>query len=269
MIPRAAHRLEAALRLERLETTLSLSRQRLPRPARLYTTPSKSARAPGLAQAPAQLPSQDYPGFLSQPPKEYTPQSRTASLGDEIGGFLHRRIPYTILPAPLPNDRSSDQNEHWYTDSRTQELLGVMDACLHNLYDVPRAKHIFEGIREKIGNPALDTRVYNAFLEAFVDSAVKDDSNRKYWVQNTWELYDVLENGREKHEPDENTYAIMLLAWYRLVLYHLLHRPLFIFLFSKVQPRIIKTRGRCRCGRPPAPPHTNHRPQTIHLTHCR
>ena len=92
-----------------------------------------------------------------------------------------------------------------------------MDACLHNLYDVPRAKSIFERMRERVGNPALETRVYNAFLEAYVNMAgsQQGSSQRHYWVESAWELFDALESGREKHEPNASTYAIMLIAWNR------------------------------------------------------
>ena len=211
MIPRAAHRLEASLRLE---TTLLSSRQSLPRPARLYSTPSKRALAPAFATA--QSPRSDHSGFLSQPLPGHSGELRNGSLGKELESFFHRQIPYTIIPAPLPSDRSSDANGIWFTDSATQDLLGVMDACLHNLYDVPRAKSIFERMREKTGNPVLETRIYNAFLEAYINMAAsRDNPQRHYWLENAWDLFDVLESGSEKHEPNPRTYAIMLLAWHR------------------------------------------------------
>jgi DNA-directed RNA polymerase len=211
MIPRAAHRLEATLRLE---TTLLSSRQNLPRPARLYSTPSKRALA--TAVATAQIPRTEYPGYFPQPPPENSAEPRNGSLGHQLEGFLHRRLPYTIIPTPLPSDQSSDANSIWFTDSATQDLLGVMDACLHNLYDVRRARSIFERMREKIGNPALETRIYNAFLEAYIDMAASiENSGRRYWVKSAWELYDILESGSENHEPNDKTYAIMLLAWHR------------------------------------------------------
>jgi DNA-directed RNA polymerase, mitochondrial len=207
MIPRAART------TLRLETTLLSSRQSLPRPARLYSTPSK--RAQSLASATATVPQPEYPGFVSQssPPNSTEPRS---GFGHELEGFLQRRIPYTILPTPLPSDQTSDTNELWYSSGATQDLLGVMDACLHNLYDVPRAMSIFERMREKKRNPALETHIYNAFLEAYIDMAGSQGmDDRHYWIQNAWELYGALESGREKHEPNARTYAIMLIAWLR------------------------------------------------------
>jgi DNA-directed RNA polymerase len=205
MIPRAARR---------LETTLLSSRQSLPRPFRLYSTPTKRVNAPGLATVQVQR--QDYPNFLKSTAPEAPLDSRVDSLGNELEGFLKRRMPYTILPTPLPTDRSSDINDFWYTDSPTQDLLAVMDACLHNMYDVPRAKSIFDRMREKIGNPALEPRVYNAFLEAYLNLATaKDVENKEYWVETAWDLYNVMESGREKIEPTASTYATMLLLWHR------------------------------------------------------
>lgn len=205
MIPRATQA------ISRLETTLLASRQRLPRPARLYSTPSKTAHAPALATL--QNPKPDYPGFL---PQDSLEEQGNYTLRHQLEGLFHRRVPYTILPTPLPSDVSSDANDVYFTNSTTQDLLGVMDACLHNLYDVNRARSIFDRMREKVGNPSLEPRIYNAFLEAYIDMAgIKDVSNRHYWVESAWEIYDVLESGTEKHQPNASTYAIMLLAWHR------------------------------------------------------
>lgn len=206
MIPRAA---------QRLETTLLSSRQSLPRPSRLYSTPSKRVNA---ALATAQAQRQDFPDFPQHLTPETPLEARNGTLGNELEGFLKRRAPYTILPTPLPSDRSSDINNFWYTDSPTQDLLAVMDACLHNMYDVPRAKTIFDRMREKVGNPALETRVYNAFLEAYLNLATtKEAGNKEYWVENAWDLYAAMESGKEKIEPNANTYASMLLFWHRYV----------------------------------------------------
>ncbi|TFK37583.1 hypothetical protein BDQ12DRAFT_591021, partial [Crucibulum laeve] len=139
MISRAARR---------FETTLLSSRQSLPRPARLYSTPSKKRDAPALATA--QVPRPDYPAFLTPSSSEqYGQQQQKSPAGfyNELESFLNRPMPYTIIPTPLPHDRTSEQHEHWYADTVTQDLAAVMDACLHNLYDVPRAMGIFERLR--------------------------------------------------------------------------------------------------------------------------
>ncbi|KAF5375440.1 hypothetical protein D9615_007971 [Tricholomella constricta] len=203
MIPRA---------VSRLETTLLSSRQSLPRPARLYSTPSKKANAPALATVQVLQP--DYPSFLHQPQAEKPLESRKVSLENELANFLQRSAPYTILPTPLPSDRSSPVNDMFYPDSTTQDLLSVMDACLHNLYDLPRAKGIFERLRAKPGNPALSTRVYNAFLEAYLTIA-STRGPKDVFLEYTWELYEALESGREKFVPDATTYSLMLIAHHR------------------------------------------------------
>lgn len=195
----------------RLETTLvSCSRQALPRPARLYSTPSKRANGPALA-TPA--PSEEYPPFM---PAAGSSQERTAAQV-EMEGFLRRRTPYTILPTPLPDDQSSALNDFYFTDSPTQDQLSVMDACLHGLYDVPRAKHIFERLLDSgKGEALLDARVYNSLLAAYLDMASsKETRDGSAWLEEAWALYDAMESERDKVRPTANTYALMLLAWLR------------------------------------------------------
>ena len=204
------------LTARRLETTwLPYSRQSLPRPARLYSTPSRRNNAP--ASALATQPHAGYPEFMPTVEKrrpELFPQT------SDMKSFLGRRIPYTILPTPLPDDRSSPLNEMYFIRSPTQDLLSVMGACLHNLYDVPRAKQIFERLRKSdIGVTLLDARQYNAFLNAYVEmAATKDVENRARWLEDAWSLFDVMERGTEKVLPTAGTYAVMLLSWLRYVL---------------------------------------------------
>ncbi|KAH7882209.1 hypothetical protein F5I97DRAFT_1777213, partial [Phlebopus sp. FC_14] len=140
MIPRtSAHRLETTL--------VSYSRQRLPRPARLYSTPSKKANAPASAFAQVQVPHSDYPPYIPTS-REPLIEGGNASFVNDMQGFLKRRVPYTILPTPLPgNQVPTALNTFYFMDSPTQDQLAVMDACLHNLYDVPRAKQVFERLR--------------------------------------------------------------------------------------------------------------------------
>lgn len=102
----------------------------------------------------------------------------------------------------------------------------MVDACLHNLYDVPRAKHIFTRLRDQKGNPVLVTRLYNSLLEAYVGMAsLPNTDNKENWLNDAWDLYDDMENGREVdlHSkphvlPNAGTYAVMLTTWHRCVL---------------------------------------------------
>lgn len=194
-------------------TLVSYSRQRLPRPARLYSTPSKKASAPAAAFAQVPLPHPDYPPLLAQ--RELTVEESSHLFA--MQGFLKRRTPYTILPTPLPDDRASSLNSFYFTDSPTQDQLAVMDACLHNLYDVPRAKQVFHQLRaSKSGEPLLESRIYNSFLEAYIGMAcIKEPEDRSLWVEEAYQLYDIMEKGIEKVHPTASTYALMLLAWRR------------------------------------------------------
>ena len=193
-----------------LETTLlSCSRQALPRPARLYSTPSTARRNAHLAQ--------------SLPPQPELPPYMSKSTGqaDAIGpedmhSFLRRNTPYTLLPTPLPTDQhSSYLNDLYFTDSTTQDSLAVIDACIHNHYDIPRAKQVFETLRKSLkAEVVLDIRLYNSLLEAFiVMAAMKDQDNRLVWLEDAWTLFDSMETGMEAVVPNATTYAIMLSAW--------------------------------------------------------
>jgi DNA-directed RNA polymerase len=199
------------------ETTLvSYSRQNLPRPARLYSTPSKSRNAPAFAVPTVHAPV-DYPAFL--PRSQEASHDSNTPFREDMHGFLRRRVPYTILPTPLPADQTSNLNDFYFTDSPTQDLLAVIDACLHNFYDVPRAKQVFERLRKSTKADAmLDVRLYNSFLETFLSMAThKDPENKVLWLEDAWTLFDAMESGKEIAHPNATTYAIMLTAWLRFV----------------------------------------------------
>ncbi|KAL4063046.1 hypothetical protein V8B97DRAFT_2026531 [Scleroderma yunnanense] len=133
-----------------------------------------------------------------------------------MNSFLQRPPPYTILPPPLPDDKTSALNTFLFTDSPTYDQLAVMNACLQNSYDVPRAKEVFDRLRKTpTAEKLLDTRIYNSFLEAYVNMAATTPNDRVLWVEEAWELYRVLESEHERVHPSSQTYAIMLLAWLR------------------------------------------------------
>ncbi|OSD03827.1 DNA/RNA polymerase [Trametes coccinea BRFM310] len=130
--------------------------------------------------------------------------------------FLRRRSEYTILPTPVPED-STDETRLLFTDSTSQDLVAVMEACLHNLHDVPRAKQIFEGLRQSgRGDKLIDARLYNHFISAYIEMATsKDSAHRAVWLEDAWALYNDMEQSREHIQPNANTYALMLIAWLR------------------------------------------------------
>lgn len=189
-------------------TLLSYSRQALPRPARLYSTPSTPRRTSHLAQS---LPPQpELPPYMSKP----TDQNNVAG-SEDMYNFLKRGAPYTLLPTPLPSDQSSPLNDLYFTSSATQDSLAIIDACLRNNHDIPRAKQVFDTLRTSPkAEVHLETRVYNSFLEAFrVMATTKDPRSRLVWLDDAWSLFDSMEMGTESAAPNANTYAIMLATW--------------------------------------------------------
>ncbi|KAH8115023.1 DNA/RNA polymerase [Phellopilus nigrolimitatus] len=197
----------------KLETTLlSCSRQNLPRPARLYSSPSKRNQAPALATATAP-PVNDIPSYMTS--AQRTGSAASSVHMDGIHSFLRRRMPYTLLPPPLPDDTSSALNDFYFPDSPIQDSLAVIDACLHGCYDVPRAKFVFSQLREKRqGEAIVQPRLYNLFLESYLEMALeKDAQNGSTWLEDAWALYEAMENGEDKVAPAASTYAIMLKIW--------------------------------------------------------
>jgi len=204
---------------KKTETTLlSYSRQRLPRPARLYSTPTKRASAPAFDTITPSL-SDTYPAFLPAHPKfvESTGSIQGDSSTSDMHTYLRTRTPYTILPPPLPQDKHSGLNDYYYIDSPTRDIIAVMDACLHNGYDVPRAKAIFDDLRSKRAEQILHPRLYTAFVQAYLDMAIKEPEKRSLWVEDVWILLDSLFSGHEKVAVTTGAYALALVTWLRCV----------------------------------------------------
>lgn len=197
------------------DATLALwSRQNLPRPARfarLYSVPSRKLQAEALATA-SPPPVVDYPSYMPAPESSKT---ATGSQLDGVRGFLRQGIPYTFLPAPLPDDvaQSSQEHHYYYPTSQTQDSLAIIDACLHDCFDVPRARFVFKELRQRHRkDPLLEPRLYNLFLEKYLEMALeKDKKDRDYWLEELWSLYEAMENEQEV-ETTAGTYAIVAKA---------------------------------------------------------
>jgi DNA-directed RNA polymerase, mitochondrial len=196
---------------------LSYSRQRLPRPARLYSSPTKRASAHTFDAVSPSI-SDSFPAFLPAHPQLAAP---TGNVPDnptsDLHAFLRTRTPYTILPPPLPMDKDSDLNDLLYTDSPTQDKISVMDACLHNGYDVPRAKEIFDNLRARGAEQILHPRLYTAFVEAYLDMALREPHRKTLWVEDAWTLLDLLFSGNANVSVTSGAYALALVAWLRCV----------------------------------------------------
>jgi DNA-directed RNA polymerase len=210
MITRASRKLET--------TFVSVARQGLPRPAR-YSTPSKRVSAPALAHAP--MPAPDFPAYMPVPgPSSSSSTPPLPKYGvsaiEEMQAFLRRPQTFTTLPTPVPDGEARGADGPLFMDTPTQDRLSVVDACLHGLHDVPRAKTFFDLLRhERKGDPLLAPRLYNTILHAYLRMAEREDDNRALWVEEIWVLYDAMQKGLEgdKVQPTAGTYAVMLLCW--------------------------------------------------------
>ena len=208
----------------RLETTLSVSRQRLPRPFRLYSSPSRRNEAPATATTQTQLPL-DFPPFdptlviptssttLSTSPSSY--EVCGTPLSQLISQYLDRKPQLTILPTPLPPRSASVEGyDRWFKDSRSQDMAGIINACLHDLHDVPRAQKVFEHLRRKAGSSILGSGLYNSVLNAFFGMSMKDPTKKNHWAEETWKLYNIMESGQDDVLPTVKTYSIILALWH-------------------------------------------------------
>ena len=215
MIPRAARRLEA---------NLAVSRQRLPRPARLYSFSSKRNEAPATATAQP-TPQPDFPAFdpnffptgpSTTPSTSPSPYELAGTpLSNLILGFLDRKPQLTILPTPLPPGSPSVEGyDQWFKDSKSQDMAGIIDACLHDLYDVPRAQNVFDRLRQQAGSSILGSGLYNSMLNAFLGMSLKDPAKKNYWVEEAWKLYNIIESGEDDVQPSVRTYSIILALWH-------------------------------------------------------
>lgn len=197
---------------------LSYSPQRLSRTARLYSSPTKRANALAFDVVTPSTPD-SYPAFLPAHPKLADPTGNDQDNSDtsDMHTFLRSRTPYTILPPPRPLGEGSALNDLLYTDSRTQDLISVMDACLHNCYDVPRAKQIFDNLRAKGAEQIIHPRLYTAFVEAYLEMALKEPYKKSFWVEDAWTLLDSLFSGTKRVSVTSGAYALALVAWLRCV----------------------------------------------------
>ncbi|GJJ10389.1 hypothetical protein Clacol_004615 [Clathrus columnatus] len=177
---------------------------------RTYSSISKKSEAPASMLKP--LPQRHRPNFV---------QTQTHSPADgNLTSFLLRRAqePLTIVPIPLPDDTQSSTplHDYFFPDTRSQDLVAIMDTCLNDCYDVPRARDIFEATkkRNKV-RYLLNTQTYNKFLLAYAEMASRHELHQDEWLRETWLLFNKMEKGEERVVPNAETYVIMTLVWNR------------------------------------------------------
>ncbi|KAF8578733.1 DNA/RNA polymerase [Ramaria rubella] len=177
-----------------------------PRVVRRYSSASKIVEAAVSLQT---TPIRDLPPpFVPAVNSELFPLT-----GKSLTSFLRRGTPLTILPIPLPTDSTSNHiNDFFFPDSHSQDLLAIIDTCLNECYDVPRARDVFESMRiQGRGDFMLKIPIFNKFLQAYGTMAAKHEQHRGEWVQEAWLLFNRMEAGDEKAVPNAETYATMVL----------------------------------------------------------
>lgn len=162
--------------------------------------------------------------MLKPLPPRYNPnlaQTQTFSPPDgTLTSFLRRRAqePLTIVPIPLPDDATSSTplHDYFFPDTRSQDLVAIMDTCLNDCYDVPRARDIFEATRKRNKvKYLLNTQTYNKFLLAYSEMALRHEQHRDDWLREAWLLFTKMESGEERVVPNAESYVIMTLLWNR------------------------------------------------------
>jgi DNA-directed RNA polymerase len=137
---------------------------------------------------------------------------------DSMKSFLRRDNELTILSTPLPEGTSSNgsaiPDSDVFHDTHTQDKVAVIDACMHAQADVPRAKAIFDKLRDdRPTDPQLGVGLYNKMIHGYVKMAEKEQANRVYWVDEAWSLYSFMQENPQVVKPTAGIYSVMLQAW--------------------------------------------------------
>lgn len=134
-----------------------------------------------------------------------------------LNSFKDLRAPefLTVLPTPLPvSEQDATEHQRYFPDSSVMALMAIVDACLTNFHDIPRAQSLFADLRtdRKAAN-FMDVRIFNRFLHAYFSQAESPDTSsreaEKYRMQ-AWELYKSMVANEERAVPNPHTSALML-----------------------------------------------------------
>ena len=121
----------------------------------------------------------------------------------------------TVLPTPLPvGEQSAAEHQHYFPDSNAMALVAIVDACLTNYHDIPRAQSIFAELRrDRKATSFIDVRVFNRFLQAYftlAENPVTPLEEAEQYRMQAWELYKSMVENNETVEPNSHTSALML-----------------------------------------------------------
>jgi hypothetical protein len=121
----------------------------------------------------------------------------------------------TVLPTPLPvSEQAAVEHQRYFPDSGVMARVAIVDACLTNFHDVPRAESLFAELRrdQRAAN-FIDVRIFNRFLHAYFTLAENPNTSpkqaEKYRMQ-AWELYKSMVENEERVVPKSHTSACML-----------------------------------------------------------
>ena len=92
-------------------------------------------------------------------------------------------------------------------------MCTMVDACLHNLFDVPRAESVFQAMRNE-RSPALEIGLYNTFLETYLALANKEPTEANKHIEGALRLYDSVIHEKEPVSPNPRTFSVMLAFWH-------------------------------------------------------
>ena len=150
---------------------------------------------------------------------------RTSSAPLPLNNLKDLRGPefLTILPTPLPvSEQGAAEHQRYFPDSNVMAHVAIVDACLANFRDVPRARSLFAELRRdrKAAN-FVDVRVFNRFLHTYFllaeDPNTSPEETDKYRML-AWELYNSMVENKENVVPNSHTSALMLHGLLRYII---------------------------------------------------
>ena len=134
-----------------------------------------------------------------------------------LNSFKELRGPefLTVLPTPLPvGEQGAAEHQRYFPDSSAMALVAMVDACLTNFHDIPRAQLLFADLRrDRKATSSLDVRVFNRFLHAYFTLAEDPNTSiepAQNYRMHAWELYKSMVENKETAEPNSHTSALML-----------------------------------------------------------
>jgi len=129
----------------------------------------------------------------------------------------------TVLPTPLPiGEQGAAEHQRYFPDSSAMAQVAILEACLSNFRDIPRAQTLFDELRrERKATNFIDVRVFNRFLDAYFTLAENPETSPKEaekYRMHAWELYKSMVENKETVSPNPHTIALMLRGLLRYII---------------------------------------------------